>query len=65
MSTIVTGVFSDKRGCKTRIGSKMPFYIGGSIINFLAIIAYFSNPAYVNQRVDPNNEHSAVARPDL
>jgi hypothetical protein len=41
----------------------MPFYIGGSIINFIAFVVFFSNPTYINERIDPNDLNSAVKRP--
>ena len=43
----------------------MPFYIGGSIINSIAFVVFFSNPKYINERIVPNDLHSSVKRPLL
>ncbi len=61
--TVMTGILSDKESFNTRIGKRMPFYLIGSITSMISLAAYFSNPSYINERVNPDDIHSAVKRP--
>jgi len=41
----------------------MPFYIIGSITSMISLAAFFLNPSYINERIDPDKIDSAVKRP--